>query len=180
MTTVVAAAPRVIGTAELLRVLGTHRRQTVYDRLHRGDDPLLSNGYLGKIAGRHAWNAHILLSGMFASITDLDEFLDGGQPTVAAVCDAAGCTYPANYRGGLCYRHFGRLLTRLRQAERSPTARLHLIAMCRWVVARNEHVVVPEFNPFADTCAWRDCDTAIGERTVGPFCRVHMHAFYVP
>lgn len=172
--TVVAGAPRVIGTTEVARVLGTKRRHTVYDRLRRGD-PLVSTGYLGKIAGRHTWNAHILLSGMFPSTAELDAFLDGGSPTVGAVCASSGCPYPANYAAGLCYRHFSLLLAKIRRAERSTTARLHLLAMCRWVVARNEHVAVAEFDPFAEVCARQHCTAATGS---GPFCVEHMGEFY--
>lgn len=179
------APPRIIGTDAMAELLGVHRR-TVTARVRAGD-PAVLVGYLGKPGGKvHAWNASVLLGDMFATPEQLVHELDRierRQPAMPPTCTVDECD-GANIMAGLCDRHLRRLIHALASERQGRLVHAQLVAMCRWVVDRNEHIVLPaEYNGFLDQCMTPGCGNKVGDggpvdRWVGPLCVPCAQAFW--
>jgi hypothetical protein len=165
---VIAASPIIVGTDAITAVFGVDRR-TVYSWLQRTDS-MIQRGYLGLIGNRHAWNAAELFNGLFTSDESLRRFLVDGQFKMSGNCvvdDCAGLGGPL----GMCHRHALRFMRSWEQAEFSSAALIQFVAMCRWVVERWSHVVLPDFDPWSPVCATPDCDGDANVGGLGALCR---------
>jgi hypothetical protein len=164
----ILSPPRLIGTDAVGACLGI--QQAWVARLVRTDDPRLKPGYLGKIRGRHVWNAHELFSSMYSTPHALWEEIErarlGGRTD--AVCH---CGKPVLFLG-LCPNHVRRLMSGFQGAQRSSLAAIQLLAMCRWVVDRNQHIE-PGIDPWSGVCVTPGCDnrTDVPVGRVSPLCR---------
>ena len=154
-----ATPPRLVGTSALADFYGVHP-DTVQKGL-QSDSPKYSVGYIGKIGGRHVW--------------DLNQIIEVGADLPCQVCGA-----PGGYLR-LCPEH-ARLFRHVwSRADRSWLSLMQLIAMCRWIVERWEHVGDIQIDDvWSTTCVTPGCDGEANVGRLGPLCtdcatEVHRH-----
>ena len=174
----IVAPPRLVGTATVARFFGVSRHRLYLMMSHPcGDEPWM-HGYLGKIARQHTWNFPQLVAATFDSDASMELVLtrltDPADPLDLLLCAAPGCEYTAE-QVGLCDIHLRRLFTAWRQAHRSSVVTLQLVAMCRWIVDRNAHLVLPAgFDPWSNICMTPGCGKSTNIRGEhawhGPLC----------
>lgn len=160
----VVSPPQIIGARDVAILFGVtpdriRRRLAAHHRPTRV-------GYLGKIGGRHIWNAHELIVGVFSSDSRLEDTLRAltnphARPAGELVlCGVDDCGDPVEFVG-LCRRHLRRFMTAWYHAGTSSLVLLQFVAMCRWVVDRNAHLVLPAgFDPFGHVCITPGCGKA--------------------
>lgn len=173
---VVLSPPKLIGTDTVETVLGVSIDRI--RRLIRREDPRVMAGYLGKISGRHIWNAHELFAGLYSSPDALwaeIRRVETGNRDLR-FCAVEGCGKPSHFVR-LCRDHLRTLMKTWRRAEHSTLVVWQLLAMCTWVVERNAHLVPPTgWDPWSGTCMTPHChDDTVGH---GPLCRSCLDEFW--
>lgn len=178
----IVSPPRMIGTASVARLFGI-TAHAVRRRLVAS--PEIRVGYLGKIANQHTWNAPVLIASMFGGDVEIERVVDAlTNPTPADALDRVLCAAPdcdqVEQAIGLCPRHLYRLTHAWRRAPRSSLVTMQLVAMCRWVVERNAHLVLPDdFDPWSGACMTPGCTRPTnGNGWYGPLCRVCSALFW--
>lgn len=170
----IVSPPKIVGTntvAELFGVTPDRIRRRIVER-----QPQVCHGYLGKISDKHCWNLPELVAALFTSDASLELVVERltsppSDPTDTLLCTVPDCDQ-LEETVGLCAAHLRRLMCTYRRAPRSSLAVIQLVAMCRWVVERNDHYVLPaDYDPWATVCLTPGCD---GETNVvgrwGPLC----------
>lgn len=170
-STVVLPQPQLIGIRTVSTALGlTHGR--VYTLL-REHDRRVTPGYLGKISGRHTWNAHELFASWYSSTMALADEIERVEAGIRSdrPCSVPECTLTAQFLD-LCYRHLRELRRTFDHAEGSSLAVYRLLAMCTWVVERNAHLAPPsDWDPWSGICMTPDCDGRTDtNRRASPLC----------
>lgn len=171
---IVLSPPKLIGSPTVALMLGIARERVW--RLVAAGDVRIQAGYLGKIGDRHVWNAHELFAGMYSSPMALWEEvarIENGTPVVMW-CSVGDCEEPAHFLR-LCSRHLNRHMAVWRRAERSTLAQWRLLAMCRWIVERNEHLTPPHgWDPWSGVCMTPGCENSTdqvdGRARASPLC----------
>lgn len=162
--------PRIGGTTVVAEILGINR-YTVYDRLERAD-PVVMLGYLGKPSGRHAWNITVMIGALFPGEADL--MLEvararSKEPTPGG-CTIEDCHRPV-VMVQLCDFHLRKLMHVLASERQGILATAQLVAMCRWVVDRNDHLVLPDgYDGFSDLCMTCQEPVSTDGQWYGPLC----------
>lgn len=138
----------IVGVAAIADIFQVSQ-WTVRRGLREGRRPY-TDGYLGKIGERHIWNLH-------------DVFVELGL--VCEVCgDPAGPTR-------LCEEHADMFVRAWDRSNRSRRSLVQFIAICRWVVARYEHVGPIWYTNIWDrTCVVPGCDGEANVGCLGPLC----------
>ena len=171
MGTVVLPQPQLIGIRTVTTALGLSRWR-VYELLREGDSRV-TTGYLGKVAGRHTWNAHELFASMFTSTMALADEIERVEAQVRAdrPCSVPGCEMTSQFLD-LCYRHLAELRRTFRDAEGSARAVYRLLAMCTWVVERHAHLTPAHgWDPWSGICMTPGCEGRTdANRRSSPLC----------
>lgn len=171
----IVSPPRVIGSVAVRRALGL-TKSSLYRRL-AANDPIVCRGYLGKIASRHAWNAHELFAGLYGTSERLEAWLDGVELIADPTCGVEDCEHPATPTG-VCVDHFEGLAHAWATAHRSKLMLVRLLAMSQWLIDRHPGIDVPLFDPWADRCAVDDCERPLSPTRLSPLCDVHTRKFW--
>lgn len=160
----IVSPPRIVGTKTVAAFLGVSA-WWLY-RAIPDEPPYVGEwapGYLGKIANKHTWNFHELIASTFDSEASLELVVSRmtdpapADPLDTLLCGAAGCDGAAEQLG-LCTRHLRRMFTAWRHSSRSSLVTMQLVAMCRWIVDRNAHLVLPaDFDPWSNVCMTPGC-----------------------
>jgi len=169
----IVSPPRLVGIAVVAKFLGVSR-WWLYDH-----GPALP-GYVGMIGRRHTWNFPELIASTYDSDASVQMVVDRltdpnpSDPLDTLLCAVPDCDYPAE-QIGLCDKHLRRLFTAWRRAGRSTVVTMQLVAMCRWVVDRKAHLVLPAgFDPWANVCMTPGCGNSTNTRGEnawhGPLC----------
>lgn len=171
----IVSPPRLVGTETVANLFGISR-WWLRERVKAGE-PIVMNGYLGKVSNQHTWNMHTLIAALFPDDSSIENLVDRAvseaDPNI--ICLVTDC-HDIEHLAGLCRHHLRKMLTSWRHAPGSSLVRLQLVAMCQWVVERNAHFVLPAgFDPFAPVCMNDGCDgpTNIhgGDSWHGPLCQ---------
>lgn len=174
----VVSPPQTIGARDVAILFGV-TPDRIRRRLAEHHRPTRV-GYLGKIGGKHVWNAHQLITSVFTSDSDVDATVTAllntnpRRASDMARCGVDGCDDTADF-AQLCHRHLRKFMRAWYHAPTSSVVLLQFVAMCRWVVDRNAHLVLPPgFDPFASTCITPGCagDTNVhgGDGWHSPLC----------
>lgn len=172
------ALPRIIGSADVADIFGLDR-ETITIKTAAGD-PVLLHGYLGKMFGRHAWNASVLLAPLFPpDHINREVARIRARVAVSGTCSLPDCTSVPTV-GGICGPHVNRLIEAFLDQRHDLARTARLVAMCRWVVDRNEHIVLPDgYNGFGPHCIVAGCDNLTNtDGWDGPMCRTCAADFY--
>lgn len=169
---VVLSPPKIIGVRTVALAIGVTRGR-VWELVKARDDRVMA-GYLGKISGRHVWNAHELFAGMYTSPVALWEEISRVEHGTTATrwCAVDDCEQPAQFLR-LCSHHLGLLMRTWRRSERSTLAQWRLLAMCQWVVERNAHLKTPDgWDPWSGICMTPGCSGRTDESPgrASPLC----------
>jgi len=170
--TVILPRPQLVGTDTVSAALGISIGRLY--ALLRQRHPRVTPGYLGKIADRHTWNAHELFASMFTSTMALAEEVDRVEAGVRSDrwCSVPGCEEAAQFLD-LCRVHIWKLQRTFHDAERSAQAMYRLLAMCTWVVERNQHLTPPHgWDPWSGVCMAPGCENGTDgpHRRSSPLC----------
>lgn len=179
----IVSPPRIIGTHSVARLLGV--KQDSAWRLVDRKSPTVAPGYLGKIGGRHCWNAPVLINSLFGSDVELEAVLDTltcpdpVDPLDRMLCGVPGCD-ALESSVGLCRHHMRMLNHAWRHAPRSSLVMVQLVAMCRWVAERNSHLVLPaDFDPWSQVCMTPGCEAPTNDGSWhGPLCQACAGVFW--
>lgn len=171
--------PQMIGVHDVAELWGC-TPDRIRRRIRARHRPTLT-GYFGKIGGRHIWNAHELFSQVFSTDVALDDVIRTvinrtpvpvEQTVICGVDDCGGYTVFA----GLCTKHLRRFMRAWYHSASSHPALLQFVGMCRWVVDRNAHLVLPAgFDPFSTVCMTPGCGNSTnvhgGDGWHSPLCQ---------
>lgn len=178
----IVSPPRLVGTRTVAPLFGVKPEQ-LRDRLAAGD-PFVHTGYLGKIGARHIWNLHELVASLFTGEAALDLVVDRLttghlDPLDTVLCAAPDCDR-IEEMVGLCGLHLRRLINSWRHASRSSLVTVQLVAMCRWVVDRNAHLVLPaDYDPWSTLCMTPGCENPTNQDGWhGPLCPTCSAVFW--
>lgn len=170
----ITSPPRLVGTATVAPLYGVTRSHMTR-KLAAGEARV---GYLGKVGNKHTWNLHELLASLFATDAAIEMVVDAlghyhpSDPLDSMLCAVQGCDRLESVLG-LCTRHLRHLMASWRHAGRSTLVTVQLVALCRWVVAHNRDVVLPEdFDPWSPVCMTEGCDNETNTHGGwhGPLC----------
>lgn len=167
--------PQMIGVHDVAEMFGC-TPDRIRRRVRARHGPTVT-GYFGKVGGRHIWNAHELFGAVFTSDARLDEAVkaltnrNAISVTDAARCGVDNCTATVEI-AGLCRTHLRRFMRAWYHASESSLALAQLVGMCRWIVERNAHLVLPSgYDPFDTKCMTPDCEHRTNDaQWHGPLC----------
>lgn len=152
---VIVSPPRLVGTDTVAMCLGVASAHVRF-RLAIGDERV-TTGYLGKISGRHVWNAHELFASMYSTADALWAEIRRVEAGIRTSAPCTACERPAQFLG-LCRTHIRELTSTFKRAQDSSVVVWQLLAMCRWVVDRNAHLSPPHgWDPWSGVCMTPSC-----------------------
>lgn len=175
--------PQMIGVHDVADLFGITPEE-VRRRVRSRHRPTLV-GYFGKVGGRHIWNAHELFAQMFSTDARLDEAIKAltnpkAQPVATRVqCGAKDCGDPSLF-AGLCRLHLRHFMRAWYRAGDSSLYLQQFVGMCRWIVERHAHLVLPaDYDPFDTVCMKPGCTNQTNTNgRAGPLCTACSNEFW--